>query len=70
MVDPGLWALMQRVEKLRHRGDCVERAGEELSAEGRDLADDIARQWREAAEQAYAIAVGREIEPVSPLRRP
>jgi hypothetical protein len=70
MVDPGLWALMQRVEKLRHNGECVERAGAGMSDGGREPADDIARQWRDAAEQAYAIAVGRDFEPVSPLRRP
>ena len=59
---------MQRVESCRYRAECIERVGAELSKPGRELASDIARQWRQAAEQVYALSADLEFEAVSPLR--
>jgi hypothetical protein len=69
MADPKLWSLMQRVETCRHHAERLERMGASWSHPQRELASDIARQWRQAAEQMYALATDREFEAIPPLRQ-
>jgi hypothetical protein len=69
MAEPELWALMQRVEWMRYRAEIAERARAAWTGPGRDLALDIALQWRQLAEQTYALFTGEEIKPLSPLKR-
>jgi hypothetical protein len=63
------WALMQRIETCRYRAERIESAGADWSQPGRELASDLACQWRQIADQMHALAEGREVEEVSPLRR-
>jgi hypothetical protein len=63
------WALMQRIERCRLRAERIETVGADWSEPGRDLASDLACQWRQIAEQMYALAEGREFEEIPPLRR-
>jgi hypothetical protein len=69
MRNPQSWALMQRVETCRLRAERVESAGADWSEPGRELASDLACQWRQIAEQMYALSEGRELEAIAPLRR-
>lgn len=70
MVDPAVWALMQRVETCRHHAESIERAADYWPQPWRDLGHDIARQWRQIAEQLYAVSIERDIQaaaqPASP----
>jgi hypothetical protein len=66
MVDPRMWALMQRVETYRYYAERVERAGAHWPAPWNALAADIALQWRELADQVYALAAERELEAAGP----
>jgi hypothetical protein len=59
---------MQRVEELRHRAELIELASAEWTQDGRELAADMARQWRQLAEQMYAVSQGRELDAITPLR--
>jgi len=69
MRNPQSWALMQRVETCRLRAERIEIAGADWSEPGRELASDLACQWRQIAEQIYALSQGREVEAIAPLRR-
>jgi hypothetical protein len=60
MVDPRLWALMQRVETYRYYADRVERAGQHWPEPWNELATDVALQWRQLAEQVYALSAEGE----------
>jgi hypothetical protein len=68
MVDPELWALMQRVETRRYRAERLEAISAGWSEENNALASDIAGQWRQLAEQIYALSTGAEIPEVEALR--
>jgi hypothetical protein len=69
MTAPQTWSLMQRVETCRYRAERIELAGADWSKPGRELAADLACQWRQLAEQMYALYDEREFEAVPPLRR-
>jgi hypothetical protein len=58
MTDPTLWTLMQRVETLRYRAECLEAAAAGLTPPWRDLALDIAARLRQLAEHTYLAALG------------
>jgi hypothetical protein len=51
MPDPGLWALMQRVETLHYRAERLERAVAHWPPPWRDLAFHIAGRLRQTADQ-------------------
>ena len=68
MADPEVWALMERAETYRCRAERAARAGGRRPVPWNDLATVIALQWRQLAEQIYALSVEREFEAVSPLR--
>jgi hypothetical protein len=59
---------MQRVEELRHCAELIERASAEWTEDGREFAADVARQWRQIAEQEYASSQGRALDAITPPR--
>jgi hypothetical protein len=68
MVSADLWALMQRIEAHRYRAERLEALSATWSTHNNALAADIAGQWRQVAEQIYALSTGAEIPRVEPLR--
>jgi hypothetical protein len=69
MVDLALWTLMQRVETCRFRAERLEAVSETWSDPNHALAADLAEQWRQVAEQVYALSIGADSPEVDPLRR-
>jgi hypothetical protein len=67
MSDQSLWALMQRVEKMRHRAELLDGAASQWTIEARLLAADIALQWRQLAEEGLAAAEGGESDAATSL---
>jgi hypothetical protein len=59
MPDRDLWALMQRIETLRHRADRLERAAAHWPSPWRDVGLHIARRWRQMADEIYASSPRR-----------
>jgi hypothetical protein len=51
MGDPELWALMQRVERLRYRAELLERASADQPPIIRDFLMQLADQARQMADQ-------------------
>ena len=54
MCDPDLWALMQRVERLRFRAELLERASIDQPRHVRRMLLQLAAHSRDMAERAYA----------------
>ena len=54
MCDPALWALMQRVERLRFRAELLERASIDQPRPVRRMLLQLAVHSRELADRAYA----------------
>ena len=54
MCDPALWALMQRVERLRFRAELLERASVDQPRAVRKHLLKLAAHARELADRAYA----------------
>ncbi len=52
MVDPDLWALMQRVERLHYRADLLERASVDQPPAIQAFLMELAKQARELADHA------------------
>jgi hypothetical protein len=59
MPDPGLWALMQRVETLHYRAERLEKAAPYLPEPWREEALLLAGRWREIADQLDASSRSR-----------
>ena len=53
MSDRDLWALMQRIETLRYRAECLEKASAPWSSPWRDVAFHIADRMRQLADRIY-----------------
>jgi hypothetical protein len=53
MCDPALWALMQRVERLRFRAELLERASIDQPRAVRRMLLQLAAHSRDMAERAY-----------------
>jgi hypothetical protein len=68
MSDQALWALRQRVEKMRHGAERHDGAGSDCAIDARQLAADIALQWRQLAEQTQAVAEGSGFDAAKPRR--
>jgi len=64
MPDPELWALMQRIETCRYRAECVERAWATRPEPWRSFSIAVAAQWRQLAEQVYALSQGEALPPI------
>ena len=54
MLDPEVWALMQRVERLRYRAELLERASIGQPTAIRELLNQLAAQARQMAEHECA----------------
>jgi hypothetical protein len=54
MCDPTLWALMQRVERLRFRAELLERASIDQPRPVRRMLLQLAAHSRDMADRAYA----------------